>query len=195
MKNGRVLRACVLTDCLSHAKRGTPLEYSDVHLLLSVIHKIRLFWYTTHPLAGFVVVLKLGWPPRDGGRIYRTDSHRCRSFTLEKKHGYFVREGYSGPPLWSTGQSSWLQFQRSRVRFPELPDILRSSGCGAESTQPREDNWGATRMKSSGLGLENRNEQPLGPVALPTRHPSITEFGTNFTGHMQLLRRYSSHAD
>jgi hypothetical protein len=51
------------------------------------------------------------------------------------------------PPLWSSGQSSWLQIQRSRVRFPALPDFLRSSGSGTGFTQPREDNWGATWMK------------------------------------------------
>jgi hypothetical protein len=28
-----------------------------------------------------------------------------------------------GPPLWSSGQSSWLQIQRSRVWFPALPDF------------------------------------------------------------------------
>jgi hypothetical protein len=44
------------------------------------------------------------------------------------------------PPLWSSGQSSWLQIQRYRVRFPVLQDILRSSGSGTGSTQPREDN-------------------------------------------------------
>jgi hypothetical protein len=38
------------------------------------------------------------------------------------------------------GQSSWLQTQRSRVRFPPLPDFLRSSRSGTGSTQPREDN-------------------------------------------------------
>jgi hypothetical protein len=27
------------------------------------------------------------------------------------------------PPLWSSGQSSWLQIQRSLVRFPALPDF------------------------------------------------------------------------
>jgi hypothetical protein len=43
------------------------------------------------------------------------------------------------PPLWSSGQSSWIQIQRSGVRFPGLPDFLRSSG----STQPHENNWGA----------------------------------------------------
>jgi hypothetical protein len=41
----------------------------------------------------------------------------------------------------------WLQIQRSRVRFPALPDFLSSSGSGTGSTQPREPrevNWGAT---------------------------------------------------
>ena len=36
-----------------------------------------------------------------------------------------------GPPLWSSGQSFWLQIQRSRV-------FLSSSGSGTGSTQPRE---------------------------------------------------------
>ena len=40
--------------------------------------------------------------------------------------------------LWSSGQSFWLQ--RSRVRFPALPDFLSSSGSGTGSTQPREVN-------------------------------------------------------
>jgi hypothetical protein len=44
------------------------------------------------------------------------------------------------PPLWSSGQSFWLQVQRSRVRFLAIPDFLRSSGAGRGSTQPREDN-------------------------------------------------------
>jgi hypothetical protein len=43
-------------------------------------------------------------------------------------------------PLWSSGQSSWLQILRSRVRFPALPDFLRSLGSGTGSTQPREYN-------------------------------------------------------
>ena len=60
------------------------------------------------------------------------------------------------PPLWSSGQSFWLQIQRSQVRFPALPDFLSSSGSGMGSTQPREVNWGATWIKSSGSGPENR---------------------------------------
>jgi hypothetical protein len=60
--------------------------------------------------------------------------------------------------LWSNGQSSWLQIQRLRFRFPVLPHFLRSSsGSETGSTQPLEDNWGVTWKKSSGSGLENRN--------------------------------------
>ena len=43
-------------------------------------------------------------------------------------------------PLWSSGQSFWLQIQRSRVRSPALPDFLSSSGYGTGSTQPRAVN-------------------------------------------------------
>ena len=44
------------------------------------------------------------------------------------------------PRLWSSGQSFWLQIQRSRVRFPALPDFLSGSGSGTGSSQPREVN-------------------------------------------------------
>ena len=61
---------------------------------------------------------------------------------------------YYWPPLWSSGQSFWLQIQRSRVRSP----ALSSSGSGTGSTQPREVNWGATWMKEvAAPGLENRD--------------------------------------
>ena len=50
------------------------------------------------------------------------------------------RSVHDGPPLWSSGQSFWLQIQGSRVRFPALPDFLSSSGSGTGSTHPREVN-------------------------------------------------------
>jgi hypothetical protein len=36
-------------------------------------------------------------------------------------------------PLSSGGQSSWMQIQRSRDRFPALPEYLSCSGSGTES--------------------------------------------------------------
>ena len=57
-----------------------------------------------------------------------------------KIHIIHIRVSCIGPPLWSSGQSFWLQIQRSRVRFPALPDFLSSSGSGTGSTQPREVN-------------------------------------------------------
>jgi hypothetical protein len=44
---------------------------------------------------------------------------------------------------------------RDPVRFPELPDFLRSSGSGTGFTQPREYNRGAT-WKKKYRRLENR---------------------------------------
>jgi hypothetical protein len=35
-----------------------------------------------------------------------------------------------GPPLWSNGQSFWLQIQRPLVRFPALLDVPKTSGSG-----------------------------------------------------------------
>jgi hypothetical protein len=51
-------------------------------------------------------------------------------------------------PLWSSSQSFWLQIQTSRVRFPALPDFLRSRRSGTRvHSASCEDNWGATRVK------------------------------------------------
>jgi hypothetical protein len=69
--------------------------------------------------------------------------HNHKSCSLRSKisilswNDYCVRPW--GPPLWSSSQSSWLLTQRSRVRFPTLPDFLSSSGSGTRSTQPL---WG-----------------------------------------------------
>jgi hypothetical protein len=46
------------------------------------------------------------------------------------------------PPLWSSGQSSWLQIRRPR--FDSRHYQKESSGSATGCTQPREYNWGAT---------------------------------------------------
>jgi hypothetical protein len=57
-------------------------------------------------------------------------------------------------PSWCSAQlvkRRWSEFLATdpevRVRFPALPDFLRSSGSGTGSTQPRH-NWGVTWKKT-----------------------------------------------
>jgi hypothetical protein len=60
------------------------------------------------------------------------------------------------PPLWSSGQSSCLVTQRSRVRFPTRPHFLSSTVVLERGPLSIcEDKWEATWKKSSGWGLEN----------------------------------------
>jgi hypothetical protein len=59
------------------------------------------------------------------------------------------------PPLWSSGQSSWLQIQRSRVLFPAPADFVRSSGSGTGYLVRITEKL--LEWKSSGSGLENRD--------------------------------------
>jgi ribosomal protein L37E len=47
------------------------------------------------------------------------------------------------PPLWSSGQSSWLQIRRPGFDSWHYQK-KKSSGSGTGSTQPCEYNWGAT---------------------------------------------------
>jgi hypothetical protein len=49
----------------------------------------------------------------------------------------------SGPLMWSIGQSFWLQIQRTRVRFPALPNFMSRGGVwnGVHSAS-----WGQLRI-------------------------------------------------
>jgi hypothetical protein len=57
---------------------------------------------------------------------------------LKPHERFFIPNYHIYRTLWSSGQSFWLQIQRSWVRLPALPDFLRGSGSGTGSTQPRE---------------------------------------------------------
>jgi hypothetical protein len=66
--------------------------------------------------------------PKSRQREYEGDFLRAKSnivafITIDRLSGLVVK-------------SSWLLTQRSRIRFPELTDFLRSSGSGTGSTQP-----------------------------------------------------------
>jgi hypothetical protein len=73
------------------------------------------------------------------------------------------------PPLWSSGQSSWLQIQRFRFdsrRYQIVREVVGLERGPLSLVSTIEELLG---RKSSGSGLETRR----GSAALTTRHPSI----------------------
>jgi hypothetical protein len=61
------------------------------------------------------------------------------------------------PPLWSSGQSSWLQIQKSRVRFPQLQIFWEVVGLERGPLSLVRIIEELAEWKSSGFGLENRH--------------------------------------
>jgi hypothetical protein len=61
-----------------------------------------------------------------------------------------------GPPLFYSGQSSWLQIQRSRVRFPALPDFRRTVVLERGPPSLVSTTEELLERKNSGSGLESR---------------------------------------
>jgi hypothetical protein len=55
---------------------------------------------------------------------------RIRALTCTHKHTRTPDLSSIKNCLSSSGQSSWLQMQRSRIQFPALQDFLRSNGSG-----------------------------------------------------------------
>jgi hypothetical protein len=88
-------------------------------------------------------------------------------------------------------RSSWLQTQRSRVRFPPLPDFLRSGGFVMGSTQPRELLEGKERLWSRKLRLTTVGDPPCSPHG--TLYP--LKLALDFADKWQSHSRYILYAD
>jgi hypothetical protein len=87
-----------------------------------------------------IIILPVGLYGCETWSVNLGEEHTPRVFeNTVLRRIYGMKGDEVGPPLWSSGQSSWLQILRSRVRFPALPDFLRNSGSGTGSTQPHED--------------------------------------------------------
>jgi hypothetical protein len=116
---------------VSHGQHGRSLQLYSIYIsskqLLSCTHEAEWTQFQTHYFSENLVVP--GIEPRPWTVLFISDIQ------------VFIHPRW--PPLWSSGQSSWLQIQGSQVRFPGTTK-KKSSGSGTGSTQPCEYNWGAT---------------------------------------------------
>jgi hypothetical protein len=109
-----------------------------------------------------------------------------QTFNLDCLRPFSFRVTTFRPPLWSSGQSSWLQIQRSRFRFPALPDFLERGPLNLVSDI--EELLGKKSRESENMAVGIRHADALYPqklaLTLPTsggRSVSIVRSRTHST--------------
>jgi hypothetical protein len=110
----------------------------------------------------------------EGGTLHTRRREKLRSCIVSYSPVRVGQHLRDYPPLCSSGQSSWIQSQRSRVRLSALSDCLSSNGSETGSTQLRQIKWRATWKNNNTVrehesSLENQYKRPWGVSALTTR--------------------------
>jgi hypothetical protein len=99
------------------------------------------------------------------------------------------------PPLWSTGQSSWLQIQRSGFDSLRYQIFCEVVGLERGPLSLVSTNEVLIERKNSGTGLENRDYGRKDPPRSPRVTSLSANIVTNFADKRQSLGLYSSLAD